>query len=232
MIRRKKENIEWLEFDQLQKFPEVVHGVILRHNGSIEKNRKIVADLFDLPNLFETVQVHGNRVQTIPSLDKDISEEFDGMMTKAHNLGLLIKHADCQAAIFYDPKKKVIGNLHCGWRGNVKNIYAKAVEKMKTDFACDPADIRVCISPSLGPERAEFIHYKTELPEEFYPFQVRPTYFDLWAISKMQLRAAGILEKHIEIAGLCTYLEEKDFFSYRREKKTGNNGTIVALKPI
>ncbi|NGX27502.1 MAG: hypothetical protein K940chlam6_01439, partial [Chlamydiae bacterium] len=33
MIRRKKENIEWLEFEQLQQFPEVVHGIFLRHGG-------------------------------------------------------------------------------------------------------------------------------------------------------------------------------------------------------
>lgn len=252
MIRRKKENIEWLEFEQLQKFPEVVHGVILRHGGvstgpfdslnigggtnddpnAIQKNREIVANLFKLPNLFGSIQVHGNWIQTIHCIDKAISKECDGMMTQVRNLGLLIKHADCQAAIFYDPAKKVIGNIHCGWRGSVGNIYAKAVEKMKTDFASNPADIRVCISPSLGPERAEFINYKTELPEEFYPFQMRPNHFDFWAISKMQLLASGILEKHIEIAYLCTYLEEKDFFSYRREKKTGRNGTIVALKPM
>ena len=31
-------------------------------------------------------------------------------------LGLVIKQADCQAVILYDPHKHVLGNIHCGWR--------------------------------------------------------------------------------------------------------------------
>ena len=44
--------------------------------------------------------------------------------------GLVIQHADCQAAIFFDPVRKAIANVHCGWRGSVCNIYAKTVEKI------------------------------------------------------------------------------------------------------
>lgn len=33
MLRKKKGNIEWLEFDLLTHIPDIVHGVFLRHGG-------------------------------------------------------------------------------------------------------------------------------------------------------------------------------------------------------
>ena len=141
----------------------------------------------------------------------------------------MIKHADCQAAIFYDPVHHAVSCVHAGWRGNVQNIYAHAIAFMAGKFHSQPADILVCISPSLGPHFSEFKNYKTEFPESFWPFQIRPNYFNLWEISRTQLQECGILPHHIEIASICTYANEQDFFSYRRDKVTGRNATVVAL---
>jgi len=111
----------------------------------------------------------------------------------------------------------------------VQNIYAKTIQKL-TELGSKPKDLLVCISPSLGPEKAEFINHKTELPESFLPFQVKENYFDFWEISKWQLEEAGVQEKNIEIARICTFCDEKDFFSYRRDTKTGRTGTVIALR--
>ena len=250
MIRCKKESIEWLEFEQLQEFPNLVHGVFLRHGGvsqgafgslnlgggtgdldeSIAENRSRVSEILGLETLVSSKQVHGVHLESVPSSSPLIETGCDGLVTCQPELGLLIKHADCQAAIFFDPIKRVVANIHCGWRGNVQNIYAKTVATLKQQYDCNPADLLVCISPSLGPENAQFIHYETELPEEFHPFQVSAQYFDFWQIAKMQLRGAGILEDHIEMAKICTSAGEEDFFSYRRDKNTGRHGTVIALK--
>src|SRR5690606_29333339 len=109
------------------------------------------------------------------------AEGFDGMMTAQEGTGLLIRHADCQAAIFYDPKRRVIANIHCGWRGSVQNIYQKTVTQMEERYGTRARDLFVCIGPSLGPYHAEFIHYKEEIPPSFWAFQVRPNHFDFWA---------------------------------------------------
>lgn len=248
MIRCKKDNVEWLEFEQLQEFPEIIHGVFLRHGGVseapytslncgggcgdaneiIDENRRIVREILGIKKLISSKQVHGDQVLAVPAEPADL--ECDGLVTSEADVGLLIKHADCQAAIFYDPIRKVIANVHCGWRGSVANIYAKTIEHLVRRFHCKAADLIVCISPSLGPEKAEFINHRFELPPAFYPFQIRENYFDFWEISKMQLRSCGVLDQHIEVAGLCTYAGENDFFSHRREKKTGRHGTVVALK--
>ncbi len=247
MIRRKKENIEWLEFELLQEFPEVVHGVFLRHGGvskkpfdslnfgggtgddleAIAQNRKLICELFGLSELISSKQIHGSRIELV-SQERNL--ECDGLITLEKNKGLMIKHADCQAAIFFDPIQKVVANVHSGWRGSVQNIYANTVCKMRQELGCSPRDLRVCISPSLGPEKAEFVHFEKELPQSFWPYQVRPSFFDFWEIAKMQLKQTGVLEEHIEIAGLCTFCEKNDFFSYRRDKKTGRHGTVVAIQ--
>jgi purine-nucleoside/S-methyl-5'-thioadenosine phosphorylase / adenosine deaminase len=248
MIRRKKENVEWLEFDILQEHPEVVHGVFLRHGGiskgpfaslnlgggigddpeNVKQNRKKVCKCLGVESLVVAKQMHGSKVQQV---DKPCTGlECDGLMTNQSDVPLMIKHADCQAALFFDPVNQVIANVHCGWRGSVQNIYRETVVKMQEAFGCDPGHLIVCISPSLGPDHAEFIHYKEELPKNFEPFQVKPTYFDFWEISRMQLEELGIKNEKIEVANLCTFEEKNDFFSYRREKKTGGNATVVVLK--
>ncbi|NGX37285.1 MAG: Laccase domain protein YfiH [Chlamydiae bacterium] len=227
MIRYKKENIEWLEFELLQSFPEIIHGVVLRCLDFDEKESyQKVGSFFGIGRIVSSHQMHQDRIVCVP---QEMVGKCDGLMTKETDCGLVIQHADCQAAIFFDPTRKVIANIHCGWRGSVQNIYDKTVERMK-GMGCLAKDLIVCISPSLGPKKAEFVNHAVELPKTFLPFQVRSNYFDFWEISKMQLKEAGVLEKNIEIAGMCTYSEEKHFFSYRRDKKRQRHGTLVALK--
>ena len=127
----------------------------------------------------------------------------------------------------YDPQQKVIANLHAGWRGNVQNMYHLAVETLRKTYDCKPANLMVGVSPSLGPCCAEFVHFTAEFPPSFIDFQVRPCYFDLWELARAQWLKAGILPHHIQIAGVCTACNTDDFFSYRKEKITGRNGTVI-----
>ncbi len=150
-------------------------------------------------------------------------------MTEKRGVGLGVRHADCQAAIFYDPKKHVIAGVHAGWRGNVKNIYKKTIQQMKRTYGTNPKDLIVCISPSLGPSNAEFTNYKTELPESFWRFKEQECHFNLWEIASGQLIELGVPEDQIEIASICTFDHENDFFSFRRERKTGRNLTLCGI---
>lgn len=140
----------------------------------------------------------------------------------------MIKHADCQAAIFYDPVKQAIGAAHSGWRGAVAKIYTQTIEAMQMNFGTDTRDLLVGISPFL--RHAEFKNYKFEFPEEFWEFQIKSGYFDFGAIARNELNAAGILSQHVNISAHCTFADPENFYSYRREKSTGRHGTIIALR--
>jgi polyphenol oxidase len=249
MRRKKKEGIQWLEFELLADVPGLTHAVFLRHGGfsrgpydslnagspddepeNIKRNLEKIREVMGIP-LISRLQCHTKNVEFIPMKSSKENGDCDGLITKEKHLGLMIKHADCQAAIFYDPRQRAIANVHCGWRGNVQNIYAETIAKMREQAGSRPEDILVCVSPSLGPDASEFINYKQELPEEFLPFQFKPLYFNLWEISRYQLLNAGIQPEHIEIAGICTYSNSDDFFSFRRDKRiTGHHATVVGLK--
>ena len=212
MIRKNRGKIEWLEFNLLQG-KEIKHGVYLRENPNVD------ALYFN--------QVHGNEVVVVSS--RECSFTADGAITKVIDLPLAIKHADCQAAIFYDPFLKIIAVVHAGWRGLVHNIYKETVLKLVSTFQVNPENLIVCIGPSLEPEHSEFIHYKQEFPESFWRFQERPNYFNLWEIAKFQLKELGINPQNIEIAEMGTYSNSTDFYSYRRSKDHLRNITVAAL---
>lgn len=246
MQRQEKEGLVWLTYDLFSDCPRLTHGVFLRHGGVssgdfaslnfgsllgdaqeniLENKRRALAAL----KLTRYTQVFQKHDVQIVKADPLLFQEADGQMTQETDLALLTLHADCQSAIFYDPIHHVIANVHCGWRGNVKNIYRETVLKLRDQYGSNPADILVGISPSLGPENAQFIHYRRELPQPFWSFQWKPDYFNLWEISRWQLLECGILPHHVEIAEICTHEHTEDYFSYRRMKTSGRHGTFVAM---
>lgn len=245
----KKGPVSFWEFDLL-KNEKISHGSFLRTGGvsafpyeslnvslhvkdqeaHVHANRKIIADTLKIPYLLSTQQVHGDYIHII----KDIQDPIppcDAFITKLNDVGLMIQHADCQAALFYDPIQKVIGAAHAGWRGSVQEIFTKTIGTLRKEFHSKPENILVCISPSLGPSNAEFIHYQEELPMSFWPFQTTPFHFDFWEISRNELLKAGCLDHHIEIAKKCTKESPKDYFSYRHEKPTGRMGSVISKTP-
>ena len=241
--------LEWMEFDSLEPHPDVLHATFLRHGGvsqgpcaslniganvgdhpdSVRENREIIRNALNLEHLLFANQVHGATIHCVTSKNLSIHPQADGLITDLKGVGLAIAHADCQAALFYDPKKHIIGIAHAGWKGSAQNIYAQMVAALR-DLHCDPKNLLVAISPSLGPDHYECKNYKTELPQDFWSFQVKPNYFNFWDISRKQLTECGIPAKNIEIAEMCTFCNEKDFFSYRRDKNTGRNASVIALK--
>ncbi len=165
-------------------------------------------------------------VRDIP--DEDIEAEgYDAFVTE-QPVGLMIQQADCQAVIFHDPVKRVIGAAHVGWRGSVAGMIGETVRTMTDNFDSDPADLLAAVSPSLGPCCGEFVNYRQEFPEWMHRFQVRPDHFDFWEISRMQLQEAGVAATNITVAGVCTCCSN-DYFSYRRLRGTGRCATIIGL---
>ncbi|MCL4500255.1 MAG: polyphenol oxidase family protein [Deltaproteobacteria bacterium] len=234
-------------------FPELVHGFFTRRGGvslppydslnlslsvgdrreAVLGNRQQVQRALGLTCLADAHQVHGRSEAVItenPTGPKGEPATADILFTDRPGVGLLIKQADCQAVILYDPHQSVVANVHCGWRGQVHDVLGSAVARLFSRYGCRPEDLRAAISPSLGPCCAEFRNFHREFPPELWRYEVRPQYFDLWQLSRAQLQAAGIKPENIDLAGLCTRCRATEFFSYRREKITGRQGTVVGLR--
>lgn len=214
----------------------------------VQKNRAIIQNSLSVETFISARQVHGTEILV---LDKDSSKSheiiatakktvlsskrthelhdgYDAFISNIPGVALMVQQADCQAVLLFDSRKKVVANIHCGWRGNVNNIIGKTVATMINRFKVKPKNLLAGISPSLGPCCAEFINYKTELPPSFWHYQVKPNHFDFWGISKDQLQDAGIQAGNIEISSICTACNN-DWFSYRRDKETGRFGSVIGL---
>lgn len=249
MLRKERNGLSWLEFELLADIPGLKHGIFLRQGGcskgsyhslnisfdvddvrtDVHTNISLLKQALEIPNIIWASQSHGKRVLSVKTTSFPTSSSCDALHTNIPATGLMIKHADCQAAVIYDPINHAIANVHAGWRGSVLNIYKETIQVMAHAYGSQPADLLIGISPSLGPNSAEFIHYRKELPHEFHSFQIKCNYFDFWEISRQQLHACGILPHHIEIAQIDTFANPKDYFSFRRDKITGRHGTIVSL---
>jgi hypothetical protein len=237
----------------LAGLPEVVHGFFTRQGGvssgayhslnvslavgdgqePVAENLARMRQALGLERLSGAAQVHGGRAAVITSPDQAREEDIqavDILVATVPGLGLLIKQADCQAVMFYDPVNRVVANVHCGWRGQVLNILGETVRLLQSRFGSRPADLYAAVGPSLGPCCAEFRNFRREFPPDLWTYQVSPTYFDLWRLSRDQLTAAGLLPSRLDLAGLCTRCGAGDFYSYRRDKVTGRQGAIIALK--
>lgn len=246
-------------FGLLSHVPGLVHAVFTRHGGvspppwntlnvgwscgdsneAVAENLNRIRQVLGLRVLVAAPQIHGDIIHVVDEallLGSESQEGLvraprgDALVTNLRGVGLLIKVADCQAVFLVDPVRELVANIHSGWRGTVCGLPEKVVHLMVERFGCAPGDLLATISPSLGPCCAEFKNYREELPPTFLPFQVRPRYFDFWAITRSQLMAAGLRPEHIEMAGRCTVCEAHDFFSYRGEGVTGRLAAVVGWK--
>ena len=189
------------------------------------------------PELVFARQVHGNNVAVLNCEktgqgDKPERETLivDALVTGRPRKYLVIQVADCQPVLLYDPERRIIANVHSGWRGSIGNIIGRTVEAMQRHFDCQPQHIQAGIGPSLGPCCAEFINYENEIPQVFWKYKDSHHHFDFWSISRDQLVAAGLYPGNIETGRICTRCHTDEFFSYRAEKKTGRFAAVIGLK--
>jgi YfiH family protein len=197
---------------------------------TVLQNRKAIKELLGIKRLVSANQVHGSKMHAVRSFpEEDIQVNgYDALVTNVAGVGLMIQQADCQAVLLYDPEKKAVGIAHVGWRGSAADIISETVFTMSTVFSTEPSDLLAAISPSLGPCCAEFVNYETELPAALHRYQVRPNYFDFWAISCDQLRSTGVRQENIFAAEICTYCN-RDYYSYRRDRETGRFASVIVL---
>lgn len=240
-------------YERLSQFEGLSHEVYSRHGGiskapfdslnvsdetgdnptNVNANLRIVMGIMGTEQWLSMNQVHGKDISLCreglePATPSVVNA--DAIISNQSNVALMVKSADCQAIILFDPIQRVLANVHCGWRGNTLNIIAEVVTRMESYFRCKPSQIIAGIGPSLGPCCAEFITHGEIFPKHFDQFMVRENYFDLWQISRWQLLEAGLQKENIEVASICTRCRTDLFYSYRAEGTTGRFATVAMLK--
>ncbi len=169
----------------------------------------------------------------------------DGLITNEKQKALVIGTADCICLMLFDPKNKVISNIHSGWKGTAKRIAQEAIYKMIKDYDCKPQNIICCICPALRKDHflvnEDVVNiYKNEFPK-YYNKVIEETEYtnekgkqykiDTVLINKLMLKDIGLLDKNIIDSKICTMCESDKFYSYRTEKRNlKNNIGVILLK--
>ncbi len=269
VVHIKKDGFEYLQFRRLLKYSDIIsHAYCLgldrnfrtgRANGEkISENEylKAISDYkgfckcvnLDYKNIVKTNQSHTDNIEIIKKKinvnapDLDIYQKTDGLITDKKNLVLSTTNADCILLILFDPVKKVIANVHSGWRGTLKKISLKAVEKMQKEYNCKAEDIICCMCPSI---RKCHFEVNREVYELFYnefknlkqlcdiiesDSNKDKWYIDTIAINRVILENAGLLENNIIDSKLCSVCNKEYMHSFRVEKEDyGLSTAIVSL---
>ncbi|MEJ2208419.1 MAG: peptidoglycan editing factor PgeF [Anaerolineae bacterium] len=204
-----------------------------------ENHRRIYATLgLDRGQVVTARQVHGNRVALVDGRQAgSVVPNTDGLVTATPGLGLLLRFADCQPVLLYDPEHHALALAHAGWRGVAQGIVRRAVEAMQDAFGSRPAALLAGLGPAIGP-----CHYAVGHEVAAAMGYVLPDWqaamelegedhwrLDLSAANAQLLAAAGVT--HIEQAGMCTACHNDEFFSHRAEGgRTGRFAVVACLQ--
>ncbi len=177
-------------------------------------------------------QVHGNVVHVATRETASSRPKADGIVTAEPGVMLGIFTADCVPILMIDPKRKIAGALHAGWRGALSGIVQSGIRAM-TSLGAHIDDIRAATGPSIGSccfevDAALAERFTKEIKGSVRHARAgRPgkAYLDLRAIVKDQLLGAGLADANISAVGRCTRCASDRFFSRR-----GADGKITGLQ--
>jgi YfiH family protein len=145
----------------------------------------------------------------------------DALVTRTEGLAIGVTAADCGPILFVDPRARVIGAAHAGWKGALTGIIESTVDAMER-LGAERAGIVAAIGPLIRQHSYEvgneFIERFVEADAEnalFFIPAAREGHamFDLAGFIRMRLENAGVLM--IDDIGVDTYSDER-FYSYRR----------------
>jgi YfiH family protein len=213
--------------------------------AAVAENRRRMAEQMGVnPEHFLSVhQIHSPDavVATGPWQGKT-RPRADAIVTRTEGLAIGVTAADCGPILFVDPKARVIGVAHAGWKGALTGILESTVEAMEK-LGAERAGIVAAIGPlirqhsyEVGEEFVErFIQADADNALFFIPAaRADHSMFDLAGFIRMRLENAGVLM--IDDSGLDTYSDER-FYSYRRsvhrsEPDYGRHVHAIALEPV
>lgn len=199
----------------------------------VAENRKRIAEAMGVEQarLLSLYQIHSDKCITVDGLwGDDEKPQADALVTDQAGVALSILTADCAPVLFYGEKNDgapVIGAAHAGWRGAFGGVLGSTVQAM-VEMGAGINSISVCIGPCIGKASYEvdMEFYKNfietdEGNEHFFGAAAKANHFmfDLAGYGAMRLAQAGV--KKVSICDRDTYVNEADFFSYRRKTHRG-----------
>lgn len=273
ILHKKAANgIEYLEFKCLNELG-VKNAIFLRHGGvsggvysslnlrlasrdikeNLMENMKRVSEVLGVRSgiICKASQAHTDRVIHITKDNMDSysyltqnAEQADAYLVNEPKVYTMVTTADCVPIIMYDTKNKIVVNIHSGWKGTLKQISLKALDKLETEFGTSAKDIVVCLGPSISKccfttrdiaFKEMFVDMWPQENKYIYEDRGGTIHIDLKYVITSDFEKRGVLKENIHNADICTKCNNDDFYSYRcttqrKEEDYATFATIVGIE--
>ena len=251
IIHVKKNGIEYLQFRKLLEYG-ITNCYTTRANGfdlngnldeaTKEYNYKRICDCLNIDRntLIRPKQTHTDVVERVDNIGETFNE-VDGLVTDKNGINLVLSFADCTPILIYDSVKKVIANIHSGWKGTSQKIAQKGVLKMQKEYDSKPEDLIVCIGPCIKEDHFEVEDDVKSIFEKEFNYLNKNAdiikngeegkyYINTTLINELILQEVGVKKKNIYDSKICTMCNKEILYSYRAEgKQAGRNIAIIGM---
>lgn len=166
---------------------------------------------------------------TAVTLEHEQSRAADAAITREADTVAVVMTADCLPILLCNRSGTEVAAIHAGWRGLLDGIVQTTISKMES-----PADeLMAWIGPAISQSKFEV---GDEVRQAFVDKQVladkrfisnRPTHWlcDLPALADDLLKILDVAD--VTRSNLCSYSNDTDFFSYRRQAVTGRMASLI-----
>lgn len=199
--------------------------------SAVARNRKIVADMLQLPaEPLWLQQVHGVEVC---GMDTDTCyPQGDASVAFRENQVCVVMTADCLPVLFCDKAGTRVAAAHAGWRG----LEAGILEQTLKHLNCPAHEIMAWLGPAIGAQafevgdevRAAFIQHDAAAASAFHSTDTPGKWLmDIYQVARQRLQRAGVSANAISGGEFCTYSDTERFFSFRRNEQTGRMACLI-----
>jgi YfiH family protein len=203
--------------------------------SNVEENRQLLERAVGRRVIYMR-QVHGSRVIEATAATED-GVECDGLVTCDPSVAVAVLTADCLPLLLSGEDGRVCAAVHCGWRGAVAGIAAKAVEKMRL-IAGSSARISAFIGPCIrqesfevGPEVREAafggLGRSNAVASCFSQGRGDRLYCSIPELVRLSLGQAGVASDRVFDCGIDTFSAADSRYSWRRSRDTGREAAFI-----
>ena len=200
----------------------------------VQQHRMILLNewsAFGVDKMTWLTQTHSSTCLSINEQIPFNALEGDALVTQRKGHALMMMTADCLPVVLGNADGTEVANLHAGWRGLANGIVENTVNEMQSPPTL--AWLGAAISQpcfEVGVEvKAAFCQKYPALESAFFAGKTEDKFqADLYAIARFILQRLGV--KTVLGGDQCSYLQDQDYFSYRRNAQTGRMASFVFMQ--
>ena len=176
-------------------------------------------------------QVHGTKVASLP-LPGSTLVDADASFSDQRGQACVVMTADCLPVLFCDRQGSRVAAAHAGWRGLAEGVLENTLALFP-----NPHDVMAWLGPAIGPAAFEvgedvkraFVTDNAQAEACFVSREHAPGKYlaDLYALARLRLQSCGV--ESIYGGQECTFSQQQDYFSHRRNPNSGRQLSLISL---